>query len=328
MVLSTVPRALIPGRSHRPRLPAMHRGRGPVNHFSPRRVSAWTAQIAAASLVGLSLRLFLVLRFPASAGDSAIQEEFSRNWIEEHVYGLYFASGLQPSDMRPPGYPTFLALLYLVFRRDGLAIVLAQAGLDLATCYLVAWLASRLVPNIHRSRILLAGLWLAATCPLVADYAAVPLTEVLATFLTAAALIPLTAALVKSDWTGAGPPATAPVGRKWFLGGLLTGLGTLVRPETPLLLAAVALVLAVRWRRPANWRRLARAGALMAIGLALPLIPWGARNWVRFHEVQFLAPRFAASPDEYTPRGLYAWTGTWLVRYRDVYLVPWNVDSA
>ncbi len=43
--------------------------------------------------------------------------------------------------------------------------------------------------------------------------------------------------------------------------------------------------------------------------------------------MQFFAPRFAASPDEYTPRGLYAWTGTWLVRYRDVYLVPWSVDG-
>ena len=65
----------------------------------------------------------------------------------------------------------------------------------------------------------------------------------------------------------------------------------------------------------------------MAAGLVLPLLPWAARNWERFHEVQFLAPRFAASPDEYTPRGLYAWTGTWLVRYRDVYLVPWKAGS-
>jgi hypothetical protein len=43
--------------------------------------------------------------------------------------------------------------------------------------------------------------------------------------------------------------------------------------------------------------------------------------------VQFLSPRYAASPDEYTPRGLYSWTATWLVRFRDVYLVPWNIGS-
>jgi hypothetical protein len=68
-------------------------------------------------------------------------------------------------------------------------------------------------------------------------------------------------------------------------------------------------------------------GALTAAGLVLPLAPWAARNWVQFHQVQFLAPRYAASPDEYTPRGLYAWTATWLVRFRDVYLVPWNIGS-
>src|SRR5262249_20288480 len=54
---------------------------------------------------------------------------------------------------------------------------------------------------------------------------------------------------------------------------------------------------------------------------------WAARNWVRFHEVQWLAPRYAESPDEYVPRGLYAWTGTWLVRFRYVYLVAWKVDG-
>ena len=107
----------------------------------------------------------------------------------------------------------------------------------------------------------------------------------------------------------------------------MVGLDTLVRPETPLILMALALALMVRWRRRADWTKLARVGMIMAIGFLLPLAPWAARNWVRFHEVQLLAPRFAASPDEFVARGLYAWTATWLVRYRDVYLVPWRVDG-
>ncbi len=296
-----------------------------------------TPQIAAATMVGLGLRLSLVLRFPANAGDSAIYEEFARNWISDHVYGLYFANGLMPSDMRPPGYPAFLALLYLLFRRDGAVIVLAQAVLDMATCYLIAWLASRLVPEPYRRRMWLIALWLAVTCPLVADYAAVPLTEVLATFLTAAALIPLTLAFVEVERRGRVPATLVNAGvtthwknlqTNWLLGGLLAGFCTLVRPETPLVLAAVAVALAFVWRRREHWSQIIRAGVLMAVGLAVPLVPWAVRNWVDFHEVQFLAPRYAASSDEYTPRGLYAWTGTWLVRYRDVYLVPWNVDSA
>jgi hypothetical protein len=300
----------------------------------PPRTRNLALHAALAALAGLVLRLFLVLRFPADSGDSAIYEELADNWLHEHVYGIFYAHGLTPSDMRVPGYPAFLALIDFVFRRGQVAIPLAQAFLDLGTCFLVAWLAWRLAPESCRSRLALAALWLAATCPLVANYAAVPLPEVLASFLTAAALIPLAGACIAlegSDGGGAersswnipwGTPS-----KRWFAAGFLVGLATLVRPESPLLLAALALVLAVRWRRPAAWGKLARVGALTAAGLLLPLAPWAARNWVQFHQVQFLSPRYAASPDEYTPRGLYAWTATWLVRFRDVYLVSWNIGG-
>ena len=292
----------------------------------PPRSRPLALHAAIAALVGLGLRLLLVLRFPADAGDSAIYQELARNWLHEHVYGISYANGLTPSDIRVPGYPAFLAIVDLLLRRGQGPVVLAQAFLDLGTCFLVAWLASRLAPQPQRARIALAALWLAATCPLVANYTAVPLAEVLATFLTAAALIPMVGGCIALEGGDAGPRERFPW-NTWFAAGLLVGLATLVRPESPLLLVALALVLAVRWRRRADWGKLARVGALTAAGLLLPLAPWAARNWVQFHQAQFLAPRYAASPDEYTPRGLYAWTATWLVRFRDVYLVPWNIGS-
>ena len=280
---------------------------------------------AMAALVGLALRLFLVLRFPFVAGDSAIYEELAQNWLHEHVYGIYYAAGLTASDIRVPGYPAFLALAYWILRRGELGIVLAQALLDLGTCFLVAWLASRVAPEAHRRRIAIAAFWLAATCPFVANYAAVPLTEVLATVLTAAALIPMAGAAI----TMGSPTAMANdfPWRGWLLAGFFVGLATLVRPESPLLLIALGLVFIVLCRRRANWGKLVRVGALTAAGFILPLLPWAARNWVTLHEIQFLAPLYAASPDEYTPRGFYAWTSTWLVRYRDVYLVPWRIGT-
>src|SRR5579872_4186226 len=126
------------------------------------RSRSFAMHVVLAALVGLALRLFLVLRFPFVAGDSAIYEELAQNWLHEHVYGIYYASGLAASDIRVPGYPTFLALVYLMFRRADLGIVLAQAVLDLATCFLVAQLAARLAPVPQRPRIALAALWLAA----------------------------------------------------------------------------------------------------------------------------------------------------------------------
>ena len=297
-------------------------------------------QLALASIAALSLRLYFVLRFPADAGDSPIYEELARNWLDSHVYGLFFPHDLTPTDIRLPGYPGFLAILYFLIGRRRIIVFIAQALIDAATCYLVAVLAWRVAPEPYQRRTAIAALWVAAICPFLANYSAVVLTEVLATFLTAAALIPLVTAcaLVDADSaidaaihrpTGAAPASSAArTDVRWFLGGLFVGLGTLVRPETPILLAALALVLAVHWHRPRDWRKLVRAAVLTTAGLLLPLLPWGVRNWVRFREVQLLAPRYANTPEEFTPHGLYAWTATWLVRYRDVYLVPWNVGTA
>jgi len=73
-----------------------------------------------------------------------------------------------------------------------MAVMLAQAFVDLATCVLAAGIAHRLatgVPDPARTRVAAAALWLTALCPFTANYAAVPLTEVLATFFTTLALL-------------------------------------------------------------------------------------------------------------------------------------------
>ena len=77
----------------------------------------------------------------------------------------------------------------MVFGRTIRAIVLSQVALDLGTCFLTAALSAALAPVAGRRRVAIAALWLAATCPFLANYSAVVLTEVLATFLTTAALV-------------------------------------------------------------------------------------------------------------------------------------------
>ncbi len=266
------------------------------------------------ALTGLALRLFFVWHFPSVTGDTALYDQLARNWLDHHVYGIFIDGRLTPVDVRVPGYPAFLATVYSVFGRTHIAVMLVQAVLDLGTCFLAAALAAKLRPATSRRRVAMAATWLAATCPFVANYSAVLLTEVLATFLTAAALV----LLLRAE--AGGTP-------NWFLAGLLVGLGTLVRPETPLVLIAAAPVLIFRWRRPAEWSRLACSGALLAAGLLVPLAPWAARNWLTLHRVQFLAPRYVQLPDEFVPRGFQAWTNTWLVCYRDVRLVSWKLED-
>src|SRR5467141_1196698 len=141
---------------------------------------------------GLLLRLFFIWRFPFYSGDTAYYEELARNWLYQGVYGFYSHGQLLPSDARVPGYPAFLAAIYFVAGTGRKAVMLAQAFVDLATCVLAAGIASRLAtgaPDETRGRVAAAALWLTALCPFTANYAAVPLTEVLATFLTTLALL-------------------------------------------------------------------------------------------------------------------------------------------
>lgn len=287
-----------------------------------------------AVLAAIALRIYFVWQFPFfEAGDTPIYRELAENWLRHGIYGLDVLGRLQAVDIRMPGYPAFLAGIYSVFGESARAVMLAQAGIDVLTCVLAAGIAAVIAPKASRSRVALAALWMAAVCPFTANYTAVVLTETLATFLTVLALLVLLEAMREERLFAGeaqearGVGANAGNSMRWLLGGIVAGFGTLVRPETPLLLAGVGVVLVVLWRRPANWAKLARATALMAVGLALPLLPWVARNWQVLHEVQFLAPRNAEMPGEYVHAGFSSWEKTWLWRFGDVFTVSWNVDG-
>jgi hypothetical protein len=285
--------------------------------------------IAIAVFAGLVLRIFFVLRFPANgSGDSPFYIELAWNWLKNGTYGAMVDGRLVPLDTRVPGYPAFLAAVFATTAYSPRAVMLWQVVVDLATCGVVALMAARLAPDSSPRRAALAAWWLAALCPFTANYTAVVLTETLVTFLTALGLLLVLQAYAEppageSQRISAKGIFTSP----WFLAGIIGGFGALVRPETPLLLAAAGVELLVRWRRPSDWWKLRRAGMLMGFGLVLPLVPWAARNWRSLDEVQFLAPKYANLPGELVPLGFNAWTQTWLWRYGDVYLTQWKLDE-
>ena len=67
---------------------------------------------------GLGLRLFFILEFPATAGDSALYEELASNWFKHATYAVSVNGHLTPVDVRMPGYSAFLALIYGVIGRE------------------------------------------------------------------------------------------------------------------------------------------------------------------------------------------------------------------
>src|SRR3989442_5765237 len=150
--------------------------------------NAWLALTA-----GLALRLFFVFHFSSASDDTAVYEELATNWLKHGVYGVFTNGRLVPADLRTPGYPAFLAAIYALSGRSGetarTGVMLAQVAVDLLTCLLIACLAFLLASGTYRRRRTVAclALWLAATCPFIANYAAVPLTEVIAAVFTAVA---------------------------------------------------------------------------------------------------------------------------------------------
>ena len=277
-----------------------------------------------ALLAALALRLVFVLHFPAADDDSAAYIELAHNLVDHHVYGLYLNGVLTPLTYRMPGYPLFLAAVYLAGGKTQTAIGLAQIAVDLGTCGLTALLAWSVAPADRKRFVTIAAAWLAALCPFLANYTAVVLSEVLATFWTAAALVAIACAL--------GGDIPGPISRLnfsknawWLIGGLCTGIGTLMRPETPLLLGACGAVLACIWRKPRDWPQLSQAVVLLAVGLVVPLAPWTARNWVTLGQFQPLVPRYPELPGEFATHGFIAWTKTWLVRYEELDQVPFKI---
>jgi hypothetical protein len=292
-------------------------------------------QLGLAMAAGLALRLFFIWHFPFYSGDTKFYEELARNWLDHGVYGLYVRGALTEVDMRVPGYPAFLAAIYCVIGRSARVVMAAQAFVDLATCVLAALIAARLAPAPRRAVTGTTALWMAALCPFTADYTAVVLTETLATFFTALVVLLfvyfLTAPALDSP---ANAPSDLSARGKAFsfagcflLLGFTAGLGTLVRPETPLVLAAAGTVLCIRWWWRANWPKLTLATCWMCVGLLLPLAPWAARNARTLGRVEFLGPRYAQTYGDFIPRGYFAWTQTWMTRFGDAYLVTWSLGN-
>jgi len=288
-----------------------------------------------ALLVGACFRLFFVLKFPSTSGDAALYEQLATNWLKWGKFALDLNGQQTPVDVRMPGYPAFLALVYAAARRTGdlarLPVMLAQVAVDLATCVVIAMLAGLLAriagqaPKANRA--FTAALWLAVLCPFTANYSASILTEVWAVFLTAVAFLLLVPVATDAFAKPATVLATKEIWKWGTLGGFIVGVATLFRPETPLLLVTTFAAIGYWMVRQGATRRWLRLCAYMALGCGAALLPWTLRNVISLHEFQPLAPKDATLPSELDPKGFLGWEKTWMWRMRDAYQVAWKLND-
>ena len=259
--------------------------------------------------VAATFRIVVAHRWPNDLPeDGKVYAQIARNVLEQHVYSHETEAPFDPSFIRLPGYPLFLASIYSIFgHTNNGAVRIVQALVDTASCGLVALLAFYWQPDEKRKRITaIAALALAAVNPFTTIYSATILTEVPTIFLALAACVAATKAFRAADTKGS---------LKWWgVAGLFAGLGAMFRPDSGLFFAAIALTLVITAlvRFKARWRATVFSLAIFCVGFILVLAPWTIRNWRVFHLFQPLAPVYAEMPDEFVPRGYIRWLKTWL----------------
>jgi 4-amino-4-deoxy-L-arabinose transferase-like glycosyltransferase len=277
-----------------------------------------------ATLAAMALRLLFILGVPAITADSFVYGDIAKNWLEHGIYGLSGLTRISPTDIRLPGYPAFLALVFRIFGMEHYrAALLLQMVVDVATCFIIADLARRLLS----SRAAKVAFLLSALCPFLANYAGAGLTETWEVFFTALALDLASSSLEGSGWF------------RWSACGLACGGAILMRPDGMLLPIAIEFYLAAlilgRLRSPlppegrrATIRSSLRAGMVLGVSALLPLVPWTFRNWRTFDVFQPLAPRYANETKAFVPLGFERWMKTWIADYVSTEEVYWAVPGS
>jgi len=293
---------------------------------------------ALASLAALGLRLLFVLCFPGVVDDSRLYANIAENWLQHGVYGITNSGAIMPTLSRLPGYPAFLAVVFALFGIENFrAVLLVQVLFDLATCFLIADLARRLVSE----RAAQAAFLLAALCPFLANYAAAALTETLEIFFTALALHLAFRGLGVGETGEQAASCPSHPSMVWLGCGASVGAAILLRPDGGILLAAIGGYLL--WMllrslqtgrgvpRPGRLvapRTILWAGVLVAAAATAPLIPWTLRNLHTLHRFEPLAPRYATDSDEMVMPGFNRWVKTWIADYASVQEIYWSVPGA
>jgi hypothetical protein len=230
------------------------------------------AALAVFALVLSASSLMIARRCPLGYLGGLVDEHFVLG-VKLRLNGTLGPARDEPSTLRPPGYPLFVAIAVATlggppdrmpadaFRESAHRAVYAAQAMTLAAtaAMLFLWLSrplgrswaltAALVFGLHPSVLILVGLL---------HYAVLHL-----------------ALVVGAAWTlqrGLGSPRA----RVLLGAGMVAGLANLVRPVMPLL-PALVLGAALVGREPAR-RALGRAAAFAA-GMAIVLAPWAARNW-------------------------------------------------
>ncbi len=228
--------------------------------------TAQNARVSAAIILSLALAVRLAyLVLIAGLNSPPTYDGIGYDMLATHLLKTGTYGVERPTAFRPPGYPIFLAGVYLIFGHHFAAVRLVQALLDAVTCLLVYAIGATL---FNRRVGFLAAIGM-SLYPLQVYMVGEFYSETVSFLLQATALY-LAARMVRER-------------RIWLpLGaGVFLAATTLTRPT-----ATLWLPLMVLWPliRPLPWNIRWRDAVLLLVGMAVLFTPWIVRNFIVFGE--------------------------------------------
>jgi 4-amino-4-deoxy-L-arabinose transferase-like glycosyltransferase len=224
------------------------------------RMTPLMAVFAAALLARLFVNIFVMgmddvglERFPDGTDYDALALSLAG--------GAGYTIDQSPNTFRPPGYPIFLAAVYVLAGHSYVVVKALQSLIGALTCLLIALIGERL---FSKRTGMIAGA-IAAVYPFLILYSGLLLSEIVFVFLSMVFLYLLLS--LRGNWAWRGVA----------LAGVLLGIMNLTRPVALLLPGLLFFWL---WGELGSKRRAAMIAGLLALWMLAPIVPWTVRNYV------------------------------------------------
>jgi len=281
--------------------------------------------------IALALNLWIALALANDEpNDGKLYEQVATNLVNFGVFSEDADMPKNPTLIRLPGYPLFLAGVYETAGvGNNTAVRACQAIIYTCASLLAAIVAMSWVSGSRRRRRRGAA-WvfiLAALCPFTTIFAATILTETLTMFFLAVLMLAATFAIRSSS--------TSESVIWWVIAGIASGAAVLLRPDSGLFalgtgLTIIASVFAFADKLSSFRTRIFRCiwqGSVLSAAFVVVLIPWTIRNEEIFGIFQPLAPAHAEMPGEFVPTGYFLWLRTWIDDSRYIGPMLWDLED-
>jgi hypothetical protein len=258
-------------------------------------------------LIGFAFRLGLILALPGSYDgdpnrqDAYVYDSLATNLLRGFGYAINRESVVSFQNCPPcvpvfyptPGYPLFLASLYVLFGKNYFVVKIVQALLDLAAVCLSFRLALRVTADTRAGLLTLA---LGMVFPLTAVWVTDMQTDTVATFFATS--------MVWMAWRAAG--SRSRIDSVAFA--IVCAVGILVRVS---FLFLPLMLLSAFWRFfLQSWKEALTRSVVVCSVVALVLTPWVVRNYLVSSEILLATRTYAPEQDHVW--GYYQWDQTWL----------------